>query len=426
MKIAPHDFAYLISSLFNLYIIKRFMDIFFKSKQDSTPKLIVSYFSYFLITGILYFFVKIPGLMLIANIILLFLIARCYDASVKKQFLAAIYVYFVGFASEVIVTALTMTNLTPFIEYEYSNIVGFFTSKILNFFIVLLIGNAVNIKKHHSMPLWLFLSSTLIPIATIVIEFLVLIAAKTSMEIVIVSIIVLFFINAVVFFLYDSLSAAYDKQLKAVISEQERTYYYNQCLLMQESAEDVRDFKHDMSNHLLLLQNFINEGKEKQAKSYINELTKEYQKIKTVYSATGNIAIDSIINYKLLNVSKPCLHIDVNANVPTEINVEIVDLSVILTNLLDNALTALDKVNGDCRLSVKIIYRKGMLLIQISNSYLEEIQNENGELKTTKEEKKGHGRGLQNVKKTAEKYHGTLRYKYDINTFTAEVILYAS
>lgn len=424
MKIAPHDIAYLISSLFNLYIIKRFMDIFFKIKQDGTPKLIVSYFCYFLITGIFYFFIKIPGLMLVANIILLFLIARCYDASVKKQFLAAIYVYFVGFASEVILAALTMTEFMPFNEYEYSSIAGFFASKVLNFFIVLIIENVANVKRHHSLPLWLFLSSTLIPIATLVVEVLFHMTIGVSPKTILISIAALFFIDVVVFFLYDSLSAAYDKQLKAVISEQERTYYYNQCLLMQESAEDVRDFKHDMSNHLLLLQNFINEGKEKQAKSYINELTKEYQKIKTLYSTTGNIAIDSIINYKLLNVANPSLHIDVNANVPTEINVEIVDLSVILTNLLDNALTALDKVNGDCRLSVKILYRKGMLLIQISNSYNEEIKFENGEFITTKEEKKEHGRGLQNVKKTAEKYQGTLHSKYDANTFTAEVILY--
>ncbi len=426
MNIAPYDIAYLISSLFNLYIIKRFMDVFFKLKRNGSLKALAAYCTYFVATGILHFYLKIPGIMLIANLILLFLIACCYDANIKKRLLAAIYVYFVGFSSEVIVTAFTMTELTPFKEYEYSNIAGFFASKILNFFIVLLIGNASSVKQHQAMPFWLFLSSTIIPILTLFVQVLLHTTAGVSPNTILISITALFITNVVVFFLYDSLAAAYDKQLKTAIAEQERTYYYHQCLLMQESAEDVRNFKHDMNNHLFLLQKFMNDGKVEEVKTYINELVREHQKLKTLYSATGNVAIDSILNYKLGNVSNANIHVDVQANVPTELAVEIVDLSIILTNLLDNALTAITKAVGERLLSIRISYQKGMLLIHVSNSYNGNVRYENGELVTTKEEKTEHGRGLYNIRKAAEKYHGVLRLKHDANTFTAEVILYAA
>jgi hypothetical protein len=133
-----------------------------------------------------------------------------------------------------------------------------------------------------------------------------------------------------------------------------------------------------------------------------------------------------LLDYKLGSISNPNLHIDVQANVPTELAVEIVDLSIILTNLLDNALTAIANVNGDCQLSVRISYQKGMLLIHVSNSYNGDVQYENGVLVTTKEEKEEHGRGLQNVRKAVEKYQGILRLKHDADTFTAEVILYVT
>ncbi len=426
MYLAPYDIAYLISSLFNLYIIKRFMDLFFKRKRNGSLNFVVAYCTYFVGTGILHFYLKIPSIMLIANLILLFLISCCYDANIKKRLLAAVYVYLVGFSTEVVVTAITMTELTPFKEYEYSNIAGFFVSKILNFFIVLLIGNASNVKQHHAMPFWLFLSSTIIPILTLFVQVLLHTTTGVSSGTILISITALFIINVVVFFLYDSLAAAYDRQLKAAIAEQERTYYYNQCLLMQESADDVRNFKHDMNNHLFLLQKFMNDGKFKEVKAYINELVREHQELKTLYSATGNVAIDSILNYKLGNVSNSNVHVDVQANVPTELAVEIVDLSIILTNLLDNALTAIANVNGDCQLSVRISYQKGMLLIHVSNSYNGNVQYENGVLVTTKEEKEEHGRGLHNIRTAAEKYQGTLYLKHDADTFTAEVILYAT
>ncbi len=426
MEITLYDIVYLIANLFSLYIYKRFMSVFFSLKQGIGKQVIGAYMLYFLGTSFVHFFIDIPVIMLLVNLISLFVIARCYESGIKKQLLAVIYIYFVGFAAEVVMTALTMTKISPLQEYGYSNIAGLVICKILYFFIVLLIENIVNVRKHNTMPLWLFLASIFIPIATIVMEVLFHVSSGVAQSTIVTSVVITFFINVVVFFLYDSLADAYEKQLNSAIAEQERSYFYNQCTIMQESVEDVRAFKHDMNNHLFLLQSFINDGKKKEATSYINELTRNYQNIKTLYSVTGNVVIDSVINYKLINVSNSNLHIDVNANVPTELAIEIVDLSVILTNLLDNALTAISKVDGECLLSIRISYQKGMLLIHVSNSYNGDVQYENGELVTTKEEKTEHGRGLQNVRKAAEKYQGALRLKHDASTFTAEVILYTT
>ena len=70
--------------------------------------------------------------------------------------------------------------------------------------------------------------------------------------------------------------------------------------------------------------------------------------------------------------------------VPTELPVEIVDLSIILTNLLDNALRALEQI-GNGKLVIITHYQKGILYIIVRNSYNGDVRYENGEIITTKE-----------------------------------------
>ena len=56
-------------------------------------------------------------------------------------------------------------------------------------------------------------------------------------------------------------------------------------------------------------------------------------------------------------------------------------------------------------MSVDIYYEKGMLSMEIKNSFQHELAVEKNKLLSTKEEK-GHGIGLANVRKMVEKYQG--------------------
>ena len=100
------------------------------------------------------------------------------------------------------------------------------------------------------------------------------------------------------------------------------------------------------------------------------------------------------------------------------------DISTILSNLLDNADSALSKVENGKQLKIRIVYKKGMLIISIENSYNGIVLYENGEIVTTKKNRDRHGKGLSNVRKAVEKYNGLLKFTHDNNIFTAEVLLY--
>lgn len=65
----------------------------------------------------------------------------------------------------------------------------------------------------------------------------------------------------------------------------------------------------------------------------------------------------------------------------------------------------------------------GNLIILINNSYDGKIINENGEIKTTKIYKSGHGLGIKSIRNILEKYDGEMRINYNNDTFSTSIII---
>jgi sensor histidine kinase regulating citrate/malate metabolism len=104
-----------------------------------------------------------------------------------------------------------------------------------------------------------------------------------------------------------------------------------------------------------------------------------------------------------------------------------VDLCLILGNLLENAVEAASKFDGQRYLKVKVKFEKGNLLIQVKNSHQEKIQHIRSDVwKSTKVDSANHGIGLQSVRRTVDKYHGTFLIEDTIpNEFKARIRMYS-
>ena len=85
------------------------------------------------------------------------------------------------------------------------------------------------------------------------------------------------------------------------------------------------------------------------------------------------------------------------------------DISVILSNALQNALEACGQVSAGA-VEVRSYQRGGLYFIEVTNDFAGALQWEQGaEFPTTsKQDKSRHGLGLTNIARCAEKYHGTV------------------
>lgn len=99
-------------------------------------------------------------------------------------------------------------------------------------------------------------------------------------------------------------------------------------------------------------------------------------------------------------------------------------MTIILGNLLDNAIEASSKVEENPYINVKLKYDKGRLFLQVANPYAGELIEKSGKFITTKADKDNHGIGLESVKKVIQKYSGTMSVDYDDNIFSVVILMY--
>ena len=215
--------------------------------------------------------------------------------------------------------------------------------------------------------------------------------------------------------------------LKATLRTQEREYYFHQCQRMQEYVEQTKAIQHDMKLHLVTARNLTANNQSEEATTYLDSLLGDVTAFK-IYSDTGNVIFDSMINYKLSKVKNDDVKLDVRVYVPSELSIEMTDIVIILGNLLDNAIDSITNVT-DKMIKLDIEYNKNSLFIKIENTYdgiIKYSRGRSSDFKYIETRKSGgnHGHGLKNIKRAVEKYDGHMNITHTDTVFSVGVLLY--
>jgi len=416
------NMIYLLSNIFSVFFIEKFMSIFFGCRK-SKLFFITAYASYPIITSIVYWLFDIPIVNLLCNVLCLFLITLSYKATFKKRIISVCFIYAFMAVTEALIAGLTGYFHISILERgSYSVVIGLVIVRLLLYFESILAQNLKNVKKNNPVSGALWISSFLIPFMSVYLILVIYSGYSISQANIVISTAIIFLINALAFYLNDALSAAYNDKINAMVFKREKDFYYNQCDIMQSTTDDLRAFRHDIKNHLMALNSFLEMNETKKGKEYLKDLIGDIES-NVVYSSTGNIAFDSIINYKLRNAKDNGIDVNVDIKIPKELEINVVDTTVIIANLLDNALNALLNVEAR-KLSLKIKYSKGRIFIHIENTFNGYIRYEKGEIVTTNKNKEAHGYGLRNVRNAVEKYNGVLKISHTETLFKTDALLY--
>lgn len=181
---------------------------------------------------------------------------------------------------------------------------------------------------------------------------------------------------------------------------------------------------HDLNNHLNLLWQLLDEGKIEEAKTYISDISEPIRHMQKV-TWTGEDMIDVVLNSKIEIMQEKSIDYQMNVEFPQNTGISETDICTILSNLLDNAIEAVEKLPRQ-EIPVKITMRsiKKILFIQIENPCIETEVPENRLPETSKTEKEKHGWGLWNVSDIADKYQGTFQVESENGIFKAVVMLF--
>ena len=115
------------------------------------------------------------------------------------------------------------------------------------------------------------------------------------------------------------------------------------------------------------------------------------------------------------------IQLNITAKLPQTISIPDPELCAILSNGLENALYAVDKLEPSFRyVDFYCETKQNKLLIEIKNPYLHDITMENG-IPVSKEP--GHGYGCQSIRTITERYHGICTFQTEQNIFILRVVL---
>ena len=178
--------------------------------------------------------------------------------------------------------------------------------------------------------------------------------------------------------------------------------YYNKII---EDAKNVKRVRHDIKAHINAVKYYAKTGSTESIEIYADKLLDELEGKHTNIVVSGLTFLDAIIAKFIDTYSD--IDFSVFGNIRDQ-KMPDYDISILMTNLLNNAVEACEKYDGEKYVEINLANRGGKCIIKIANPIDENFK---GIQYTSKEDKGSHGYGLGQVKKIAERNGGRL----DIN-----------
>ncbi|MCL1884171.1 MAG: GHKL domain-containing protein [Defluviitaleaceae bacterium] len=414
-----HDLIVFIVSLMNILVKDRLMRVFFDKRKTSLPVYSLGFMYYVALINI-FSLLRIQNASIPIWFTTYIILSLNFDGSWKKRIAAAISLVGLGVIVDLaIIMSLGIYYTTFSGENLIHNDLSMILYGLIGFLVAVVLNRFKNINKNVNVSTKEHGFILAIPIASVILMFIVAAHADMPAPASLLTGILIFGINVLVFYLHDSLTAAHEKLLKSALHAQEKEYYLTQCRLMQESTDRATASRHDMKIHMAALKGYVTNNKTDNAAAYIDRFLGDISESR-LYSKTGNLALDSIINYKLKDIKNSEFVPKLRLNIPPTLSIDDSDIVTIIGNLLDNAIEAIAKTDTKT-LELNVVLNKGTLLIKSENSFNGEINHNHASLKDGEE----HGHGLNNVKRSVDKYDGYIKISHNDNLFSVNIMLYA-
>ena len=203
----------------------------------------------------------------------------------------------------------------------------------------------------------------------------------------------------------------------------------NQLLFMQQqryenlkaAIEEVRQARHDMRHQLNQISALAETGDLEGLKSYLEKTISRIPNLGIHFCE--NRAADSVIGYYCAMAKREDIPFCAKLDLPQTLPIDEINMCLVLSNLLENALEASIRTAPDRR-QIKItayLHAGRLLLIEVENAYDGEIREKDGVFQSSK--RKGNGVGIQSIQHIAEKSGGASTFTYQNGAFCAKVML---
>ena len=234
----------------------------------------------------------------------------------------------------------------------------------------------------------------------------------------------------VAFLLYlGELSALYIWQRYDDYREQGRLYFAENMEkeAIKKRLKETEDYygrircaRHEMANHFMTIKGLADGDHNKELSDYISRISETIEPINLPFS-TGNPVTDVVLGDKYRCAADADVQCDFTFSFDIDWGIPVYDISIILSNVLDNAIEAASAVSVPIEkryIFLRLIEKEKIILIRCENSFDPESQD-----RVKQKDKMWHGIGLKNIKDIASRYEGGVDTSNDGNTFVISVMM---
>lgn len=415
--------------LFAIYIFYYYFSIFFHRKKVGI-QVIIGILS--LVTWQMEVFGIISMIPMEWNIVLsmgftLFAVTNIFEGRFTGKCFFSIIFDALWMLAETFVGNLLMIYCEELVEIQ---VIGSFISKIIFLMIVVALKKVFMKEEVQGLSGRYSVGLVFIPAGSIYIMNAVFVlvdeAKKEYAEVYsLISVVILLLVNILVGYIYIKLADDQQIRRKNIVYEQQLEL----CERHQEETEmamlQIRDVKHNMRNNLISLLAYAEKGECEKIVAFINDIMEDGKLKAPIVITTGNIVADSLVEYWRRTAENKRIKFQSELSIPMEMPFKGADISLVLGNLLENAVEGAEKAKKRKYIKLGIKYNRENLLIVIENSYGGTLKKIKNELKTTKADAANHGIGLASVHRVVRKYQGVMFVDDTVpERFLIRVVLY--
>lgn len=349
-----------------------------------------------------------------------------YEEGVKKKvitiFFVSIFQMVAEFAANIISVSVNGVRNDNTVY-----IMGYMISKIIFFIFIRVLLHFSRRKNEYSMGKRSFISILFIPVLCI---FLVGFFVSSNpnrgnyLYFDLIFYIFILIINYLTVIQYDDVQKMLYLNSRNELLEKQKMYYIQQYEQTKKIWDLMSRMRHNMKNEYISQTILLKNKEYDKLKELYNKRIGELEASKVV-SESGNVYIDTIVNYKISVIREMNANFECKILVPNQLNMDSDDIIMILGNLLDNVIDAFENERLEKKTGrLTIAYEKSNLYIEVKNTYEgERKKNRRGEYVTTKKSEEMHGLGIKAVNNVVKKYDGYLEIKEENNSFIVMVLI---
>ena len=221
--------------------------------------------------------------------------------------------------------------------------------------------------------------------------------------------------------IYVVIYQVFEATFLCIHQEQTAKQLHSYLSMQRQSMEHIRQIRHDMRHYVNNITALLRAGNIEKALDFAEQFSADVMG-GPMERLCQNETMNAILAYYVDRARAEGVEVFTRLDIPEELPVDLVELSTMLSNAIDNALIACKgQPPGEKRRIELVAVSQPQITIEVSNTYSGPVQFGRDGLPLA--QRAGHGFGTQNIAAFARKYNAEFHYHIKDGMFRLYLML---